>query len=341
MRFMMKFMLFSVLQSRKRFFNTISVIYELLTSKLILNTIPPLLELEPTNRCNLRCYSCPTGLKRLVRPIGDMSFKEYKRLIDEIGNKILVLVLYLHGEPLLNKDIYKMISYSHKIGIFTVLSTNGNYLDAKKLVKSGLQYFTICLDGASQQSYRKYRVGGDFNKVVKNINEIMDLKRSLRSKTPFVDVHFIVNRYNEHEINAIKNLSKKLGVDNLTLKKFVPPPFVVQSENPSKFKDILSFIPENVKYQYKLKFNENLSSLCNRSWISSVITWDGRMIPCCYDVNATHCFGNVFDKNFQEVWNSNEMIAFRKNMLESKSRIALCQRCSGSTNQFESEYIKL
>ncbi len=332
-----RFIFLSILKSLtiKRISNVIKVYSSLLLSNDSVRGMPIMVEMEPTTRCNLRCFSCPTGMRRLGRPSGDMKYENFKKIIDEIGNDVLVLVLYLHGEPFLNKDIYKMISYAKMKGIFVVASTNGNILDTKELIKSGLQYLIICLDGTTPEIYNKYRIGGNFDKVVENIKSIMKEKEGC--KTPFIDLHFIVNKYNEHQISEIKKLSRVLGVDNLVIKKFVPPPFVLQSKNLNSYKRILSFLPKTKEYKYDLRISKKKN--CNRIWISTTITWDGFLIPCCYDVSANYNFGNVFQKNFKSVWNGKEYRFFRQ-MLIKKSKIPLCFRCPGGIDVSVNEYIK-
>ncbi len=319
----------------KRILNVINVSVSMIFSDASVGGAPVLVEMEPTARCNLRCFSCPTGLGRLGRPIGDMKYEDFKKVIDEIGDSVLALVLYLHGEPFLSKDIYKMISHAKKKGIFVVVSTNGNFLDVKKLVRSGLQYLIVCLDGVTPETYVKYRIGGNFGKVVANIESIVREKRRTGSRTPFLDLHFIANRYNEHETPKIKEIARNLGVDNLIIKKFVPPPFVIRSKNPGKYGKMLSFLPKAKEYRYDLKVSRK--GICDRAWVSTTITWDGFLIPCCYDTSAVFKFGKVFKNKFGSVWNGEEYRSFRKK-LANKREIPLCFRCPGGANASANEY---
>ena len=124
--------------------------------------------LDPTNVCQLKCPFCGTGERRPSM----LKFDGFKKIIDEIGKTCINLELYNWGEPFLNKDVLEMVSYaSNKYGTYVRISSNLNVRNDelnRDLVLSGLNTLTISLDGASQETYEKYRVAGSFDKVIEN-----------------------------------------------------------------------------------------------------------------------------------------------------------------------------
>ena len=216
-----KYFLENVLVRKKRLFN------------LLLNRISKLIKLskpfgypltlmvEPTNICNLKCPLCPTGAGLVKRQKGFLQFRDFKKIIDEAGDYIFHLRLWNWGESLMNKEVFEMISYAKKKNIFINLSTNSNFLTkeiASRLINSELDELIISLDGASEETYKKYRVGGNFKKVIESIKFFVSEKKRLGKKFPHLRLQFIIMKHNEHEIQKIKSLAKEMGVDEIVFK---------------------------------------------------------------------------------------------------------------------------
>ncbi len=136
--------------------------------------------IEVCRFCNLKCPSCPIGRGK-IRNKRMMSFEDFKLIIDKIKISVKELSLFNYGEPLLNPNIVKMIKYTKKNGIKIVnMHSNGLLLEkglAEKLVKSGIDYINFSIDGASNETYQKYRIGGDLNTVVKNVSYFISDKK--------------------------------------------------------------------------------------------------------------------------------------------------------------------
>jgi len=264
-----------------------------------IGSYPYTLTIEPTNVCNLRCPFCPTGKGEFGRPKGMMTFENYKRIIDEIGDYLVMAYLFLWGEPLLNKDIYRMITYTQEKNIGTCIHTNltiFNEEDARRMVDSGLEYLTISLDGASQSAYVKYRRGGDFNKVIANLRLLVKTREKLRSSNPCIEWKFLVFRHNQHEIEEARKLAGKLGVD-----AFIVEPGMVEDESWRPTIEGYCSEDENPK-----------ANKCNWLWTHTVINWDGGVVPCCWIYHQTEDFGNIYKENFKNIWNNPKYQASRK-----------------------------
>ncbi len=290
---------------------------------------PVSISIEPTATCNLHCPECPSGNGELTRFKGNINFELYKKIIDETAPYLLNLILYFQGEPFLNKEIFKLIEYaSLKKNIFTSISTNGHYSDtenAEKIIRSGLDKIIFSLDGVKQETYEKYRVGGQFETVISGIKNIVHQRDSLKSKTPFIVVQFIVFKFNEHEIEAVKKLCKTLKVDKLELK----------SAQIYDFNKNVSLIPTVEKYsRYKKNAEGNyeikskLKNRCRRLWEANVITNIGEVLPCCFDKDAKYSAGNINEFKFSEINNNIAAVSFRKKLLKNRKQIDICRNCT-------------
>ncbi len=298
---------------------------------------PISISFEPTTSCNLRCPECPSGLRAFTRPTGMLQKDFFKDTIDQLYKDLLYLVFYFQGEPFLNPGFLEMVKYAAAKGIYTATSTNAHYLNdenAKKTIESGLDRLIISIDGTTQDVYQQYRVGGKLNKVIEGAKNIVKWKRALNSKTPFVFFQFLVVKPNEHQIEDIKKLGKEIGVDDVWLKTAQ----VYDYEN-----DPNSLIPTIEKYS-RYKKNESgamttkneLNNHCWRLWHATVITWDGLVVPCCFDKDAQHTLGDLKGKPFKEIWHNEDYIKFRKQMLQSRKSIDICANCSEGTTVWSS-----
>ena len=167
---------------------------------------PTHIMMEPTTHCNLKCALCPVS-KGLKRPKGHMDYGLFKKVIDEIGDYLFFVYLWDWGEPFLNPETYEMISYARKKGIKVLSCTNGHPFvedeNVEKVILSGLNTLTVAVDGTSQETYERYRKGGDLDSVLQGIRKIVAKKRELEIKTPIVNLLFIVMKHNELEIPKI------------------------------------------------------------------------------------------------------------------------------------------
>ena len=293
---------------------------------------PVSISFEPTTSCNLRCPECPSGLRSFTRPTGMLENNFFKRTIDQISGELLYLIFYFQGEPYLNPDFLKMVSYASSKGIYTATSTNAHYLNddnARKTVESGLDRLIISIDGTTQEIYQQYRKGGKLDKVIEGTKNIVAWKKKLKSRTPFIFFQFLVVKPNEHQTGEIKKLAKECGVDEVRFKTAQ----IYNFEN-----DPNQLIPLTAKYSrykrdkngvYRLK--NSLSNHCWRLWHATVITWDGMVVPCCFDKDAEHKLGDLKGKSFTEIWKNDTYVQFRKKVLQGRGNIDICANCSEGT----------
>jgi radical SAM protein with 4Fe4S-binding SPASM domain len=290
---------------------------------------PVSISFEPTTSCNLRCPECPSGLRSFSRPRGMLEMNFFRQMIDQLAPDLLYLTFYFQGEPYLNPDFLEMVQYANSKKIYTATSTNAHYLDdekARRTVESGLDRLIISLDGTTQEVYSQYRIGGDLKKVMDGAANIVKWKKKLKSKTPYVFFQFLVVRPNEHQMHEAKVLATDTGVDGIRYKT---------AQIYDYEKDPNHLIPEHSplsRYRKKqdgsYESKNRLQNHCWRLWHSPVITWDGLVVPCCFDKDAKHRMGDLKNKSFKEIWKQQEYIDFRSKILKGRGEIDICANCS-------------
>lgn len=293
---------------------------------------PVSISFEPTTSCNLRCPECPSGLRAFTRPTGMLQRDFFSQTIDQLSGELLYLIFYFQGEPYLNPSFLDMVQYASAKGIYTATSTNAHYLTdqhARRTVESGLDRLIISIDGTTQEVYEQYRVGGSLEKVLEGARNIVKWKKELNSRTPFVFFQFLVVKPNEHQIDDIRRLARETGVDEVRFKT---------AQVYDYQRDPNELIPVNPRFsRYKkndlgvMEIRNSLSNHCWRLWHATVITWDGLVVPCCFDKDARHQLGDLKGMPFKEIWRHPTYVNFRRSVLESRKNIDICSNCSEGT----------
>lgn len=319
----------------RRVFNATKVLASYYASRLTGTPthrgMPISLSIEPTTACNLRCPECPSGLRSFTRPTGKLDNALFQKIIDETQDTLLYLLFYFQGEPYLHPQLLRWVRYAADRGIYTATSTNAHFLSkevARQTVASGLDRLVISIDGTTQETYQAYRVGGKLKKVIEGTQNIIYWKKKLRSKTPHVIFQFLVVRPNEHQVEEVKMLAKQLGVDAVGLK-------TAQIYDYEHGSDLMPTQPQYSRYwqqadgTYAIK--NRLLNHCWKMWHSCVITWDGQVVPCCFDKDAHHALGNISQHSFADIWSSEPYQQFRQTLLRSRGAIDICQNCTEGT----------
>ncbi len=289
---------------------------------------PTTLSIEPTTSCNLRCPECPSGLRSFTRPTGMLHDQLFEKVILQSKSYLSWLHLYFQGEPFLNPRFLEMVKFADQNKLFTSTSTNAHYLDSqnvKRVLESGLKQLIISMDGITQEVYERYRVGGNLEKVQKGL-ELLIAERERNQQTfPRVILQFLVTGQNEHQIPALKTWAEKMKVDELQLKTTQ----IYEFENGSEL------IPSNLGYSRyiptkagKWKLKKKLENKCWRMWQGAVVTWDGQVVPCCFDKDASHVMGELKSESLLDVWTSHAYQVFRNQLFDDRSQIEICRNCS-------------
>lgn len=285
------------------------------------------LTIEPTNRCNLSCLECPTGNNTSTRPKGFMDIGLYKKIIDEVKGFVIYHMIYFQGEPFLHPQFMDLVKYADKNKIYTCTSTNGHFLtyeNCEKIMRSGLKKIVVSVDGVTQESYSKYRVGGHLEKVKEGIRTLILLKQQAKLRYPMVVLQFVVFRHNEHEIEAFKELARQLGADKAEIKS-------AQIDFPKQNRNLIPTINKYSRYTLqkdRIQIKNQLKNRCFRIWSTLVINWDGYVLPCCFDKNAMFRLGNSKNQTVISLWKSAVFNRFRKKILTHRKKTDICQNCT-------------
>lgn len=319
----------------KRAANAASILYSYHRSRLTGNAsikgMPISISFEPTTSCNLRCPECPSGLRSFTRPTGMLDQSLFKNVIDQLAPTLSYLTFYFQGEPYLHPQFLEMASYASKKGIYTATSTNAHYLkdeSAKATIESNLDRLIISIDGTSQDTYQAYRVGGSLEKVMEGAENIIRWKKKLKSKTPHTIFQFLVVKPNEHQIPEVYQWAKRLGIDEVKLK-------TAQIYDYKNGSDLIPTIDKYSRYKKQddgtFEIKNELDNHCWKMWHSCVITWDGKVVPCCFDKDAHFVLGDLKQQTFEEIWNGEKYNEFRASLLRSRSEIEICKNCTEGT----------
>ena len=295
---------------------------------------PTHLQIEPANYCNLRCALCPIT-DGMDRSSGIMSQDLFRKLVDETGKYVFIMMLWDWGEPFLNPGIYDMIVYAKQRGIKVVTSTNGHFFrtreQAERLVRSGLDSLIIAVDGINQETYQRYRGLGNLEMVTDGIRRIVAAKKALNLKTPLINLRFVVMKHNEQEVPKLHDFAQSLEVNLLT----------VRALHPHDAKGLLKgspkgnqYLPGNPRHQRYRTASDGITLLrrnlnpCRKLWNSATVHWDGKVCPCCFDPHDRHTLGDLTKTGFREIWFGPRYRDIRRAFRQDYRSIAVCSDCS-------------
>jgi radical SAM protein with 4Fe4S-binding SPASM domain len=289
---------------------------------------PYMIQLEPTNRCNLKCPLCPAGTNQLGRPRRDMPLEEFQALIDDMEDYLLFLILWEWGEPFMHPRLPEMIRYAADRGIQTITSTNAHFLHdedyLRRVLASGLATLIVAIDSLEQERYEVYRQNGSLSKAVQGLETLVRLKRETGSKTR-INLRMVIMKQNEHELPAMRRFAKQSGVDIFSVKSLNP-----SCGLDSKDEELVPCDPRYRRYVYNEETFERirLDVHCRKMSFMCSISANGEVIPCGYDFRSELKVGNIAETPLTEIWNSPAARAMRKRLYCEKDSISKCRECS-------------
>lgn len=291
---------------------------------------PPVIVMEPHTYCNLTCQSCLTGRRKLDRPGGKMDFSSFKKLISEVSAWVETVHWSGMCEPLLYEDSLAYISFMSGAGINVRLDTNGHFFRdrdfVRRLIGAGLAEVNVAVDGTDQASLAAVRgANADFGILMAGIQDLIGERNRLKSGMK-INLQFIVTRPNEHLSAEFLRLGRSLHPDSMTFKAI--------RLDPADSEACQNLMPKSARFRsyakqpdggWRLKGRMLRQCWAIRAYCS--IWWDGTLVPCCFDLDGTHAFGNVFETSFREAWQSEAAANFRRRASCDLPSIALCRIC--------------
>ncbi len=293
---------------------------------------PQVIRLDLSTHCQLKCPSCPTaqGLIKEQLGAGFVSFENFKKIIAD-NPEVMSIELSNWGEVLLNPQLPEMLAYAYEKNVLITIGNGANLNTAKPdlleaIVKYQVREITCSIDGASQETYSQYRIGGNFERVIKNIKIINQFKQKYKTNFPILLWQFVVFGHNEHEIPKARQLSQQLNMEfyvKLSWDEEISPlkqPEKIRSEVQSQVISQREFLQ---KYQRDY-MNENF---CKQMFLSPQINWDGRILGCC--INSWGDYGNAFEEPLKQALNKSKLRYARQMLLgkvPDKEDIP-CSRC--------------
>ncbi|RLG57815.1 MAG: hypothetical protein DRN83_00780 [Hadesarchaea archaeon] len=285
--------------------------------KKILSDFPLHLDVESTNACNLRCIMCTRNF--MTEKIGNIKWDLFKKVVDEAADYNLPsLKLNFRGEPLLHPDLHRMVKYAKDHGVLDVqFNTNGLALTEKRseeLIKSGLDRIIFSVDGATKKTYEYIRTGSNFERVVENIKQFVEIRNSMGQKKPVVRVQMVKMEENKHEVEQFIEM----------------------------WRDVVNRVAVTSQREPYIKGKGSTKKLehfpCHQIWQRIVVWWTGEVFMCCGDWHGEYPLGDANKDSIYDLWHGEKYNFVRK--LHSSGRLEdlpICARCEVNTPQFDGE----
>ena len=287
---------------RLKVFNDLFFLYA--RRKLNFGSLPKILKIEPTNRCNAACIFCPHD--QMTRSQGIMSSELYEKIIKDAPDHGIFEIEFVHmGETLLDPDIFSKIKMAKAFGMRTQLVSNGSLFSSKKIAEmcdSQLDILKISFEGYSEKIFNELRPRLDFKTISDNIRAIMEYKAKYTLNSPFVVIRCVNLTHYTHEMNSFVSEWRKI-VDDIEV---LP----------------LHNWTDQTQFQSSTPIN------CFYPWTHMTILQDGRVVPCTVEWKGETVVGDLNYQTISEVWHGPQMRKLREELLNRNiHHISLCNHC--------------
>ncbi len=296
--------------------------------------LPTTVTVETTASCQLSCPACPTPVGT-GRARGVFSEALFQKLVSQIDWQLEAVSFGWSGEPLLNRQLPKLIAAAGTTGALTYVSTNGLLLerDAEALLDSGLAILRICVDGTSQEMAERYRVGIDFDQVLRGTGKIVNLRQARGAGKPKISLQMLITRDTQDHMQDFFAIAKSCGVDEVYFKSFSLSLSDWLSREQRR-EMAMAFLPSNPRF---LRYECNSSgdyvlrsdlrqTQCQEVVSSVTILHTGDVVPCCEDFGGVHVLGNIHHETLAEIWTGERYKQLRREVRNREP--AMCRECS-------------
>lgn len=282
--------------------------------------IPEYVHVEITSKCNLYCPLCPKGRNEIRRKQVDLDVKKFESIVNKLKEHDPVFRLWNYGDPLLHTKIFQILDKINNNFNTCAINTNGLFMNeklAERIVKCGITEIIFSIDGITQASYEKYRVGGNLNTAINSLKTVIKAKNKFQSDIS-ITVQFLIFKHNIKELPKLENFFFPLGIDNLYAKSVI---LMMENEEKNLINQARKYL--NLKYigeRYEIKndkllFKGKMLPKCPIIDNSFTITSDEDILVCCWDYQSKYKI------------NSHEMWKKIKELVNSKDPPLMCKRC--------------
>lgn len=283
---------------------------------------PEYLQIDITGFCNLKCKMCPQSEKNIMKEKGIMDFALYQKIIDsgrEAG--VFSILLVLTGEPLLHNRLLDMIIYAKSKKLKVQISTNCTLLTpekSKEIIESGLDEIILSFDTVNRARYEDYRSGANFDMVLSNIINFLELRRKMGTRRPFV-IMANLQPYKPDKPNA--------KIEEDFLKTFGKYDVWIMPKYFSNWSGIMENQKE-ISYSESSINNGSVYKICETIYHRLVVSWDAKVLSCCNDFIRAQVVGDLTQQSIAEVWNGYDFVNLRRKLIEGKyNELPLCKNC--------------
>lgn len=315
--------------------------------------LPEELYLETTNRCNLRCRTCPQYFGMPEEP-ADLTPERVQCILSQFLT-VRRVVLHGVGEPLLNRNLVTIIAAAKQRGAHVLFNTNGLLLrppSVEPLVLSGLDELRASIDSASPETFRLVRGVNGFDRIIRNVRRLGEAKSALSSSTPVVSLWITGMQMNVIELPALVRIAAEIGVREVYLQRLVYSQRGLALEEQALYGRMEERESDAVRAAERLATElgvtlrgsgeaipsrlldasaANSCQACRRPWSLMYVTANGNVLPCCIApftgvAYKSIVLGNIFEQAAEEIWNGPQYRAWRTSIIEGRPPDA-CTNC--------------
>jgi radical SAM protein with 4Fe4S-binding SPASM domain len=324
--------------------------------------LPTYIQIEPVGQCNLRCTMCPIQFRQDGPPYGPpafLPFETFTRLVDEFTG-LKQLHLQGLGEPMMHPRFFDMVSYGVGKGIQVTTNSNLTLINPKRAeacVTSGLDTLHISVDGASPEMYERIRVRGKFERVMRNIGQVLQARERLRSELPHLHMVTVIMKQNLHELPALVRLAHEWQMEEMFVQHLSHD--FNEATLPALYQPMRDYVNEQTlltqdlgrieryfgearqiaqELGIKLRLPRTRTRVypagtpgrerCSWPWTGAYISYQGYAMPCCMIATPDRGhFGNLVEQGVEATWNGPAYQTFR-DQLASENPPDVCRSCS-------------
>lgn len=300
----------------KKFITESNLIFDIIKKRIEKNSYPRAIWIEPTNYCNLNCVFCFQSNNTMTRSKGFMSYKLFKKFIDDVEKFKPEIILHHSGESFLHNDLFKFIRYAKEKGLKVGMTTNGTLLSKNdfEILNTGIDGINISFAGVDEKDYINVRNKNKFEKIKNDTILLASKKVKINIKTK-ININAILTNENKDRIDKFKIFFESIdGIDKVIIRNLMSWHGKVNVNSIKNRSNELKQIVLDIKENFLIK----IIGLCPSVYLSAGILWDGTVVPCCVDFNGSIPLGNINNQTFLDIWNGKRYQILRKNLKNKK-----------------------